>query len=184
MTDSRGTLQIGGAKADGLRATVRVHSTLPADHSAYALIGRVAAEWARLEHILDAIIWDIVGIRFETGSCITGQMIGHRPRFNAISALGTLRGLNAKILSDIETHQGKTSELAKKRNRIVHDAWFIESGTGQIGQFRSVLPKADTFGIEDIDPEKVGDIIKKIADRCNSILQLRDQILAELRSSR
>ena len=35
---------------------------LPDNHPAYSLIGRVAAEWARLEHILDTIIWELAGL--------------------------------------------------------------------------------------------------------------------------
>jgi hypothetical protein len=35
----------------------RVRNPLPAEHPAYALIGRVAAEWAQLEHALDIILW-------------------------------------------------------------------------------------------------------------------------------
>ena len=34
--------------------------SLPDAHPFYALIGRVAAEWARLEHNLDLIIWDLL----------------------------------------------------------------------------------------------------------------------------
>jgi len=44
---------------------------LPAKHSRYALIGRVAAEWAQLEHLLDLIIWNLLTrLDRETASCL------------------------------------------------------------------------------------------------------------------
>ncbi len=48
---------------------------LPAKHSRYALIGRVAAEWAQLEHLLDLIIWNLLTrLDRETASCLTAGM--------------------------------------------------------------------------------------------------------------
>jgi hypothetical protein len=41
---------------------VTIHGPLPEDHPFYALVGRVASEWAHLEHILDTTIWDLLGI--------------------------------------------------------------------------------------------------------------------------
>jgi hypothetical protein len=59
----------------------------PSDDPIYALIGRVASTWSHLEHILDEIIWDLVGIEASRVACITGQIIGATNRYRAITSL-------------------------------------------------------------------------------------------------
>jgi hypothetical protein len=98
MTDAKLSVESGTIKITGYPVEVKLHNLLPEDHPTYALIGRVAAEWARLEHKLDVMIWEMAKLPFEVGSCITGQMVGHAPRFNAISALGAIRGLSGGLL--------------------------------------------------------------------------------------
>ena len=146
----------------------RIHNLLPADHPTYALIK------------LDVMIWKMAKVNIKTGSCITGQLNGHYPRFNAIIALGALRGLSTNLLKEIETIQHSTSNLAKERNRIVHDAWFLETATGHVSQFRSVLPKRQTSGFEDINESAVYDLISRITRRVDEISRLWTKIANEL----
>jgi hypothetical protein len=60
----------------GMQATLSVHGPLPPDHPLYARIGRVASEWAHIEHILDLIIWKLANIHDKQGACITSQILG------------------------------------------------------------------------------------------------------------
>jgi hypothetical protein len=46
---------------------VRTFSKPPNDHPLYATVGRVAAEWAELEHGLDQIIWRLSGTTSQLG---------------------------------------------------------------------------------------------------------------------
>jgi hypothetical protein len=75
-----------------------VLSPLPEAHPLYADIGRVAAQWAHYEHILDLIIWDLAATGPEKGACISGQLVGTTPRYFAMLALGTTRGLRHQTL--------------------------------------------------------------------------------------
>jgi len=61
----------------------------PENHSVYNLIGRIAVEWSYLEHTLDRIIWKLSKVPGSRGACLTAQMMGVWPRFNAIEALLT-----------------------------------------------------------------------------------------------
>ena len=162
----------------------RLDVALPADHPAYASIGRVTAEWARLEHLLDAIIWEMAGVRHETGPCITGQMVGHAPRFNAIGALGLLCGLNASLLKEIEKTNHSLYELAKERNRVVHDAWYIDPATGQISQFRSVLPKKINFGPVDVNDQYTEELVARINKKCEIVSGIRSKMRQSLQTAR
>jgi hypothetical protein len=58
---------------------------------AYKLIGRVAAEWSRLEHALDRIIWTLAGTLYLDGACITSQLLGATARYKVICAQLNLR---------------------------------------------------------------------------------------------
>ena len=74
----------GKLKIEGQEVRLRVHTNLPADHSFYAMVGRVASEWSNLEHTLDLIIWDLVsfranGLGANVVACITSQIMGVAP---------------------------------------------------------------------------------------------------------
>ena len=73
----------GAIPLKGLEGYVRP----PDGHEIYNLIGRVAAEWSHLEHILDRSIWKLAKVPGSRGACLTAQMMGVWPRFNAIDAL-------------------------------------------------------------------------------------------------
>ena len=109
---------------------------LPDQNPFYALIGRVAAEWAQIEHILDLTIWDLCAADHLLASCITGQIAGQYGRFNAIHALAAAKGFDKKMLDRIEHLSNTTAGLSKRRNRFVHDAWYTTgSEQGQLKAF-------------------------------------------------
>lgn len=65
---------------------LRAYSRPPDNHPIYHVIGQVAAEWSALEHILDQVIWELLGPPTEQGACITSQLMGVGPRCRAIIA--------------------------------------------------------------------------------------------------
>ena len=74
---------------------------LPPEHAFYALIGRVIAEWARFEHILDTLIWDLSAVEAVKGSCITGRLAGAGQRCHTIKALCTAHALSKDTLTKL-----------------------------------------------------------------------------------
>jgi hypothetical protein len=162
------------------QAVLSVHGPLPADHPIYATVGLITAESAQLEHILDLIIWELAGVTQPIGSCITGQMMGHAPRFNVIQALGRLRGLDAQLLKSIQSLSNQLFEVAGERNRIVHDAWYIEHTSGQIGQFKSISHKKNDFGFVDIDVAAINATLSKMQDKLAKVQELRADIITAI----
>ena len=76
---------------------------LPDEHSFYNMVGRVASEWAHFEHVLDLAIWELLswktaGLTEAMMASVTSQILGVRPRVNAISALAKARGLNDNVI--------------------------------------------------------------------------------------
>src|SRR6266704_5852432 len=69
---------------------------IPRDHPHLALIGRIAVEWAAIEHQLDVIIWRLASLEPHVGACLTAQIMGVGPRFLTLIALCDQAKFNAK----------------------------------------------------------------------------------------
>jgi hypothetical protein len=164
----------------GRPATLRQPPTLPEEHPFYALIGRVASEWAHLEHILDTTIWGLLGANEELAACVTSQIMGIGPRCKAILTLGFARNLHEKILAPFRKLMNDSYSTADCRARFVHDPWFVQAGTEGASQFRA-MPYVDMrFGKQDIDKREVETTIKKIRDLQNRASELRKNVLSAL----
>lgn len=141
---------------------IQIHQPLPRTHAIYALVGRVASEWARFEGILDAIIWDLLKVPGPTGACVTAQIMSSGPRLISIKALLLERGL----FSNFDKEWGKTSELTAglqvKRNRAVHDPWFLEKLSQTTSQQKS-KPKDEKF-VYGLVPYDIKKLRKLLAD--------------------
>jgi hypothetical protein len=181
-------LELAAAKyALGLTGPVQVWTTKtelpPNDHPIYSLVGRVASASAHLEHTLDLIIWDLVGIDHQAGACITAQMSGAVPRYRAIITQLTMRShSDPRYKPFIKQTKGlmeRTHGPQDERNRIVHDPWYLivnpmppgllnhwpndKSSLGpdeKPAQFRSMPYKGLNFGVIEIDLENIEETIK------------------------
>jgi hypothetical protein len=141
---------------------------LPADHPFYVLVGRVASEWAHLEHNLDLSIWAMLDASPDQAACITSQMMGVGPRCNAIQLLGALRSVPDECLKSFRQLKNDSYSVADWHARWIHDPWYLESSSGKVSQFRA-MPMADPrYGQQDISSQQVEDRIteiKKLQDR-------------------
>lgn len=164
--------------------TATVHYPLPEDHPFYAKIGRVAAEWARFEHLLDLIIWGLSGVDGPVGAAITAQMLGSTNRLKSVIALGMLKKLKKQTIEAVTKLLRVSYDPGDARNRIVHDSWFIQPTTGQIGQFRAMAAKDLRYGLVDIDEKEVETLLTRIQQLAERAHELREQISSELQASR
>lgn len=166
-----------------------VHRSLPDDHEFYKLVGRVASEWAQLEHTLDLIIWQLAqwkttGLADAHVACITAQIMGVPGRCKAIDALGRLHGLDdATILKAARKLMNDSYPASEARNRFVHDPWYIEDQSRQPGQFKAMPFSDQRYGVQHIsetDATKTIDSIRALIDRA---VALRNAVTAELSPS-
>lgn len=164
-------------------ATIHAYAPLPDAHPFYAIVGRVASEWARLEHILDMIIWELADLDPKRGACITAQFMGPAPRYNTIATLARYKGLNPALAKRIARLKQKTFDVSEQRNRYIHDPWLIELDSGGVAQFRAMPAKNPRYGFEPIAPEETEKTISRIKDRLRDALELREDILIELETS-
>lgn len=175
-SDVTGTLSITEAP-DTLKAHAQVWSKPPEEHEIYAKIGRVASNWSHVEHMLDEIIWWLTDKHDRSRiACLTGQFASTFQRHNAIMALLKSKGVLSKDLKDrIERERGRCSNTAAKRNRVVHDAWFV-SGGAEIGSFRTWAKEDLKFGINEISETVLTDVFGSIQKRFDEAVKLRNDL--------
>ncbi len=176
-------LQVKGSGIVGISAVIIKQKPLPENHPFYALIGRVVAEWAQLEHGLDLIIWDLAKTDPVVNSCITGQIGNYFARFETIAALTQLRGRHGISMDKrITTLRSQIGNSAKERARYVHDAWFIRSSGDQpgdineVGRFSNFSVKGKKFGFLPIAEEEAHNFIEKIKQHTESVSTLRSDL--------
>lgn len=191
MTNETPKIASATGRADGAATATAIATVLrplPEEHPFYEQIGRVAALWARLEHILDLMIWELAdGARMAAISCVTGQIMGPSGKFRALAALCELRGVPKDVSKKISKLAQPVFQTSLKRNRIVHDAWFTEetdsAGIKQ-GQFRSQTSKPHSFGFEDITEAEIDETIKKVRSHIELLSLARAALSGVLTPSR
>ncbi len=169
-------------------ATITVHQPLPTEHPFYRAIGRVVAAWANFEHQLDVTIWELLrwkttGINTPMIASITSQFIGARPRCNTIISLCKARNLPDKLIKLYNKLVQKTHDPSERRNRFIHDPWYIEKDTRVIAQFRAMPPKDPRYGFCDIGEEEADALITDINSLTETANNLFNEVRASLRSS-
>jgi hypothetical protein len=104
---------------------------LPADaekvvrHRAW--IGQIAGLWAAFEHSIDSFAITLAGIPADVGYCFTSQVIGPARKLDAYIALAKLSGAE-KFTKELNKFAEHATALAERRNRAIHDSWFIFDG--------------------------------------------------------
>jgi hypothetical protein len=173
---------------------IRQSERPPETHAIYSFVGQVASEWAHLEHTLDIIIWELATISQPDGACITAQLMGVAPRYRTLIAQLTHRSKTqpqfARFITKVNTLTGSSHDPQERRNRIVHDPWYVtfESGFGlltrplseQISQFKSMPSKDLKFGIVEADLEQIKKTITDIKNLSAKAEVLKNEISDEL----
>ena len=137
-------------------ATAQAFRPLPDDHPCFALIGLITSECARIEYFLDATIFEFAGLQSyaKRGACITGQMIGMHPRYQALYQLAIECDAPKPLRSEIERLHRLSNDIAQRRNRAVHDSW-LGDGLGDPYQFRTKTKKETEYGPSPVPLEKL-----------------------------
>jgi hypothetical protein len=127
--------------------------------------------------MLDEIIWSLMDDR-QASACLTGQMMGHVPRYNAIIALLTYKKMPSELAKTADDQRGHASNIAEERNRAVHDAWYVNAATGEPHQYRAMPKKDLVFGIHQHGAEKLTDFLAKLARHVEHVTKLSEAIQA------
>jgi len=163
-----------------MKAKAMVFRPLREDHPCFALVGRIASEQARIEYALDILIAQMLGVPYGLSTCVTGQMVGPTPRYNAIYQLAHERRLPAAIIKKIGKQLNKAIQINELRNRAVHDPWHEDDEGARSYQTKGRPKRIVAYGpalrTED-DLKSDLDAIRKFFER---VKHLRREILAAL----
>jgi hypothetical protein len=174
--------EVGVFKLTGF-ATAQLFKPLPDDHPVYQTVGLIASETARIERLLDQSICNVASVDLKVGACLTGQMIGPGPRWNALLQLARHRGMSESILKRIKTTQGHSSDYFERRNRAVHDQWLMDDDTGEPHQFRGKSKAKPDFGPSPSPENALKDELTEIRKHRDEVNQLVSDIWLELRQA-
>jgi hypothetical protein len=154
----------------------------PDDHPIYSLVGRVASDWAHVEHLFDEMIWHLGAKDVVRGASITAQMTGVASRCRAI--IGLLTTIGKRPQTNTQSLISKTEELMNKsygpsdrRNRIVHDPWYVYTGLNQTAQFKAMPHKDLRYGVHPVDFTELNNALTEIKNYSDRVTKLRDDIL-------
>ena len=163
----------------------KTYIPLPENHPFYAMIGKVASQWAHLEHILDCTIWELLGsIPQVEAACVTSQLMGVRPRCQAIISLCTSRGIASELIVPVKRLMNDAHTAGDWRNRWVHDSWWYDLDTKAAGQFRSMAPIDRRFGIFEMTESSLADTLSAIRELMYKAMRISADIHHALEASR
>jgi hypothetical protein len=167
----------------GSEATLSVHAPLPESHPISSLVGHVASTWAHLEHTLDLAIWELLGVPPQVGASVTAQIMGAASRCKTIVALCKSKGLDESIAEKATKLMQKTYNTSDKRNRIVHDPFYLNKGSGDPGQFKAMPHKDWSYGIQPVTEAGIRETLEEIAQLNLRAGELRKLVLEAVRTS-
>jgi hypothetical protein len=131
--------------------------------------------------MLDEITWRLVDKHDrKVVACLTAQILGTYGRHNAFIALLECKGvLTEEMRKRIAHQQGQCMGTAAKRNRIVHNAWYVNTADPEQVRAHRSMPKGDLrFGIHEPGDGEIEQILAEIEERREDVRRLNNDLLA------
>ena|SRR5690349_3168142 len=95
------------------------------DPKIFEYVGRIAAQWSKLEYFVNDSIWALAETYAAYGQCMTSQIGDIGRRLDALIALMELRKFDEALIKKVRIFQQDSHGLAQSRNRVVHDPWMV-----------------------------------------------------------
>jgi hypothetical protein len=153
-------------------------ATIPTTH--YAAIGKVVANWAAFEHLIESALWVLAQIDDEPAACLTAQIPNMARRFDALLALLRLHGASEEIIKEINKFVDATHALTTKRNRVAHDAWHWEFKTQRALRLEISAQKRLVYGFTAMPEEEVEEVVEEIASHIDDFDALMRRVFSSL----
>jgi hypothetical protein len=104
----------------------------------HTFVGRIASQWAFLDHNIDQAIWRLAEVEPALGACITTQLVSTPARLRVLLALLLLREGSDDLVKKLRQFAAKLHAASDKRNRAVHDFWNV-TVEGDVTQLRAAI---------------------------------------------
>jgi hypothetical protein len=146
----------------------------------YQSIGRVAANWATFEALVNSALWRLAKVDDEPGACITSQIPNSARQLEALVALVRLRRGSHALIKKLTKFQQDTRGIQDQRNRIVHSPWHLDPKTGEIKRLEISARGALKFELVPMSREKIDKVVDLTKDHVDRFSNLVVEILAEV----
>lgn len=144
---------------------------------AAAIVGVMSA-WARFEQAIDEIIWRLAEVEPNVGVCLTAQFAGIQARFNALFSLGRSRGINAEKIMELNKFQSLSFRLSETRNRIAHDAWYIDYTSKQHYRWQRTAKGRLDFSYKSVPEAELRSTSQEIETMTDEFRSIGSEIIA------
>ena len=148
----------------------------------YAMIGRVAAAFARFEVSVDLWLNDFAGVSDGVGLCLTGQITNPGARIDAFIAMARHFGADDKWNKPFEQLAKDVKGMAEQRNRAVHDVWELSNPATPVRLERTARREAKMLSIH-VPTQKLHEMELNIVQLERRFNQIAAQLFAQLRAS-
>ena len=101
-----------------------------------AAVGFIASSWAGFELAIDEAAIELARIPADMGTCFTAQTMSSARKLDAYIAIARLRGADS-FAGELDKFAKDVAGIAERRNRVVHDPWFIFTAKGKPRRFEA-----------------------------------------------
>lgn len=146
----------------------------------YAAIGRVAANWTYFEYEIDHQSIALAGFSPPLAACLTAQISGHGRKLDAYIALADLRDPLPAHMSALHKLAMDAKKLSIRRNRVVHDPWFMVAASTQARRFEISASKKLIYELVHYPTPKV----ERLAEEIGALTRRFCTLAIEIQSAR
>jgi hypothetical protein len=148
----------------------------------YKSIGKVAANWAALEALVNSALWRVARVEDMAGACFTAQIPNMARRVDALAALVKLRGGSTGLIKKVNKFGTDTHGLNELRNRVVHDPWHVDRDTGEIKRLEVSAKGSLKLGYVAMPVAEIDHVVDLIHAHINRFDGMMKEIWAEIES--
>jgi hypothetical protein len=156
-----------GPKLPGIQLAANEH---------YIAIAKVVSNWATFELMIASSLWILAGVDDDPGACLTAQIPNGARLLDAFIALVRLRGGDDTLIRQINKFAEATQKLNLKRNRVVHDPWVAEVGTGRPHRVEISAAKRLIFEYQHVPTDELNALVDAIADHSNRFDEIMETV--------
>ncbi len=135
----------------------------------------MAASWANFEATVDSYSVILSGVSPDIVVCFTAQIPGSGRKLDAYISLARLRGAPTEVIKALCKFAESTHKLAERRNRAVHDPWFLNSPENP-QRLEITAQKTSVIAMREVSTE---DVLKLAKDIWNHTERL-DELAAKV----
>jgi hypothetical protein len=158
-----------------------VHASLPTNHPIHSLVGQVVVKWSEIDHALDRTISHLLNLDPRTGSSLRGQIQQTTGKIAAVVALCQQLKVDQALIADLNNQKIiEVQPCIDRRNRIIHDPWFVEEPNETIKQLRGMAQSVNKFGYHAVDEKYLDDTLKMMKQCIDNMSACLQKIISAL----